>query len=310
MASTNLLEQLSNDLATSVDPVRFAASLGITCDPWQVNALRSPHQRIQIVAARQSGKSLTCAIYALWFAIHHNNMTVLIISPALRQSQLIFRSILDFYAEMEHKIPSDIETALTLRLTNHSMIVALPGASEHTIRGYRADCIIFDESAQIESDTYYACRPMAAVSDAKIFAIGTPHGRRGWFWDLWEHSTEFYKIKVTASECPRISKEFLASELKAMGKWWFDQEYGCIFTSNAASIFRLDLIEASIGDFPELDLGLDDEDLVERDGQDHEQSTAAVDSEPEEPEELDEGELAPAEREKVLQQLDDIWFRR
>ena len=104
MASTNLLELLSNDLATSVDPVRFAASLGITCDPWQANALRSPHRRIQIVAARQSGKSLTCAIYALWFAIHHNNVTVLIVSPALRQSQLMFRSILDFYAEMEHKI--------------------------------------------------------------------------------------------------------------------------------------------------------------------------------------------------------------
>lgn len=301
--------QLLRGLVCSIDPVEFAREqLGITCDPWQAEALRSPHKRVQILASRMSGKSMTCATYSLWFAITHQKATVLLISPSIRQSQLMYRTILDFYHALRPPIPADIETALTLRFThNKSMIVALPGSSEKTIRGYRADCIIFDESAQIESDTYYACRPMAAVSDAKIFAIGTPHGRRGWFWDLWEHSSEFYKIKVTASECPRISKEFLASELKAMGKWWFDQEYGCIFTSNAASIFRLDLIEASIGDFPELDLGLDDEDLVERDGQDHEQSTAAVDSEPEEPEEE---ELAPAESEKVLQQLDDIWFRR
>ena len=257
MASTNLLELLSNDLATSVDPVRFAASLGITSDPWQANALRSPHRRIQIVAARQSGKSLTCAIYALWFAIHHNNVTVLIVSPALRQSQLMFRSILDFYAEMEHKIPSDIETALTLRLTNHSMIVALPGASERTIRGYRADCIIFDESALIDDGYLRACRPMAAVSDAKIFAIGTPHGKRGWFWDLWAQSDEYYKIKVTAPNVLGFLKGVPRERIEGHGQVVVRSRVRMDFISNAASIFRLDLIEASIGDFPELDLGLD-----------------------------------------------------
>jgi len=262
MASTNLLELLSNDLATSVDPVRFAASLGITCDPWQANALRSPHRRIQIVAARQSGKSLTCAIYALWFAIHHNNVTVLIVSPALRQSQLMFRSILDFYAEMEHKISSDIETALTLRLTNHSMIVALPGASERTIRGYRADCLIFDESALIDDDTYRACRPMAAISDAKIFAIGSPHGKRGWWYESWAHSDEYYKIKVTASECPRISQSYLEQERLILGQFWYEQEFECIFHQAEESIFRLELIEASIGDFEELDIDLEDNEEV------------------------------------------------
>jgi hypothetical protein len=58
-------------------------------------------------------------------------------------------------------------------LTNQSTIVALPGI-EKTIRGYRADCIIFDEPALIDDAKYLACRPMAAVSDAKIFAIGSP----------------------------------------------------------------------------------------------------------------------------------------
>ena len=265
-------DQSRSDLLDSficaVDPVEFAASLGIICDPWQVTALRSPHRRIQILAARQSGKSFCCAIYALWFAIHHPNVTVLIISPALRQSQLMFRSIIDFYHELQRPIPSDIESALTLRLADSkSMIVALPGASERTIRGYKADCIIFDESALIDDDTYRAARPMAAISDAKIFAIGSPHGKRGWFYESWAHSDEFYKIKVTASECPRLASrpEYLAQERRILGQFWYEQEFECIFHQAEASVFRLELIEASIGDFPELDLGLDDDDEKDSD---------------------------------------------
>lgn len=257
---------LLDSFISSLDPVEFASSsLGITCDPWQADALRSPHKRIQIVASRQSGKSFCCAIYAIWFAVHHPNVTVLIISPALRQSQLMFRSILDFYKEMPHKIPSDIETALTLRMTNHSMIVALPGASERTIRGYKADCIIFDESALIDDDTYRAVRPMAAITDAKIFAIGSPHGKRGWFYESWANSDEFYKLKVPASECPRISPEYLAQEKRVLGTYFFEQEFACIFHQAQDSIFRLEQIESSIGDFPELDLGLDSEDDIEDD---------------------------------------------
>jgi Terminase large subunit, T4likevirus-type, N-terminal len=246
---------------SSVDPVAFAESLGITPDPWQANVLRSPHQRIQILASRQSGKSLVCGIYALWFALNHQKTTVLIISPSLRQSQLMMRNILDWFGEL--KVPSEVESALSLRVaTTKSVIVALPGI-EKTIRGYKADCIIFDESALIEDDTYRAVRPMAAVSDAKIFAIGTPHGKRGWFYESWTNSDEFYKVKVTAAECPRLASrpEYLAQERRQLGQFWFEQEFECVFHQAESSIFRLELIEASIGDFEELDLGLDEEDV-------------------------------------------------
>jgi Terminase large subunit, T4likevirus-type, N-terminal len=256
---TQSRSELLSEFICSVDPVAFAQSLGIACDPWQIKALRSPHKRVQILASRQSGKSMTCALYALWFAINHPKATVLIISPSLRQSQLMMRTILDFYNELN--IPSEVESALSLRIaTTKSVIVALPGI-EKTIRGYRADCIIFDESALIDDDTYRAVRPMAAVSDAKIFAIGTPHGKRGWYYRLWEESDEFYKIKVTASDCPRLASrpEYLAQERRTLGQFWYEQEFECVFHQAEASIFRLELIEASIGDFEELDLDLDDD---------------------------------------------------
>lgn len=265
---TQSRSELLNLFICSVDPVAFAQSLGITPDPWQANVLRSPHKRIQILASRQSGKSLVCGIYALWFALNHQKATVLIISPSLRQSQLMMRNILDWFGELE--VSSEVESALSLRVaTTKSVIVALPGI-EKTIRGYRADCIIFDESALIDDDTYRAVRPMAAVSDAKIFAIGTPHGKRGWFYQAYTESDEFYKVKVTAAECPRLASrpEYLAQERRTLGQFWYEQEFECVFHQAEASIFRLELIEASIGDFEELDLDLGDDVADSHDSQD------------------------------------------
>jgi hypothetical protein len=185
-------------------------------------------------------------------------VNVLVISASQRQSSLLFRTIIELYRQLGRPIPADVEAATTLTLANKSSIFALPGV-ERTIRGYNANCIIFDESEMIDDDTYHAVRPMAAVNDAKVFAIGTARGQRGWFWDSWEHSDEFDKVKVTASEVPRISPAFLAQERLSMGQYWYDAEYECIFSPNMASVFRMDLIENSIADFEELPLFLDDD---------------------------------------------------
>lgn len=260
-SSTSMLT-VNQDLAVAASPVHFARLLGIEPDPWQRQVLLSADKRIQILAARQSGKSMICALYALWHALNTPNALVLVLSPSLRQSSLLFKTIVEFYRELDRPIPSTIESALTLQLANKSKIVSLPG-TEKTIRGFSgASLLIFDESALIDDDLYRSVRPMIAVSQGKIFAIGTPHGKRGWFWDSWEHNDEFTKIKITADQCPRISKEFLEQERRAMGEWWYRQEYFVEFTENEASIFRMDLIESSIKDFDELDLNLDDDDYV------------------------------------------------
>jgi hypothetical protein len=50
-------------------------------------------------------------------------------------------------------------------------------------------------------------------------------------------------------------------------QFWYEQEFECVFHQAEASIFRLELIEASIGDFGELDIDLDD-DVVDNDSDD------------------------------------------
>jgi hypothetical protein len=246
------------DLSNALNPVNFARrKLGIEPDPWQQDVLLSSEKRIMILAARQSGKSMTCSIYALWHALNHPGALVLVLSPSLRQSGLLFKTIMGYYQELR-PIASEVESALTLQLANKSKIVSLPG-NEKTIRGYSGvSLLIIDEASQVLDSTYFSVRPMMAVSEGKVFAIGTPHGKRGWFYDSWTNSDEFEKIKVTADQNPRISPEFLEQERKALGQYWYEQEYFCEFHQSEASLFRYDVIQRALcDDIEELDIDLD-----------------------------------------------------
>lgn len=246
------------DLSNALNPVNFARrKLGIEPDPWQQDVLLSSEKRIMILAARQSGKSMTCSIYALWHALNHPGALVLVLSPSLRQSGLLFKTIMGYYQELR-PIASEVESALTLQLANKSKIVSLPG-NEKTIRGYSGvSLLIIDEASQVLDSTYFSVRPMMAVSEGKVFAIGTPHGKRGWFYDSWTNSDEFEKIKVTADQNPRISPEFLEQERKALGQYWYEQEYFCEFHQSEASLFRYDVIQRALcEDIEELEIDLE-----------------------------------------------------
>ena len=246
------------DLSNALNPVNFARrKLGIEPDPWQQDVLLSSEKRIMILAARQSGKSMTCSIYGLWHALNHPGALVLVLSPSLRQSGLLFKTIMGYYQELR-PIASEVESALTLQLANKSKIVSLPG-NEKTIRGYSGvSLLIIDEASQVLDSTYFSVRPMMAVSEGKVFAIGTPHGKRGWFYDSWTNSDEFEKIKVTADQNPRISPEFLEQERKALGQYWYEQEYFCEFHQSEASLFRYDVIQRALcEDIEELEIDLE-----------------------------------------------------
>jgi hypothetical protein len=51
---------------------------------------------------------------------------------------------------------------------------------------------------------------------------------------------------VTAHDCPRIPREWLEAERKAIGDWWFRQEYGCEFVDQMDQIFLYDRVMEAI----------------------------------------------------------------
>jgi len=133
-------------------------------------------------------------------------------------------------------------------LDNQSRIISLP-SGEATIRGFSGvDLIIEDEASRVDDSLYYAIRPMLAVSGGKIMLMSTPWGKRGHFFEEWTGPNDWQRVKIPATDCPRISPEFLEEERKSLGDWWFDQEYMCEFGDTSDSLFRYDDIEAAFRD--------------------------------------------------------------
>ena len=239
------MNKLARDLARALDPCVLAAAIGMDPDPWQADVLRSAHPRILLNVARQVGKSVTCATKAVHVAVYEPGALILLLSPSQRQSGEIFKKILSTYKALGRPIASEAESALTLTLENGSRIVSLPG-SEATIRSYSAvRLLIADEASRIEDETISAVRPMLAVSGGQLIALSTPAGRRGWWHAAWEDGGNAYqRVRVPASECPRISAAFLAEEKASMGDYFYRQEYECEFAESDAQLISEETLRA------------------------------------------------------------------
>jgi hypothetical protein len=254
-AILTLNESERKELALAINPIKFAQLLGIDPDPWQRKLLTSEEKKIILNCARQSGKSTITAIIALHSALYNPNSLVLIISRGYRQSTELFKKVADFYQERGRPVPSDAENKHTLELTNGSRIISLPSKPQ-TVRGFSAPSLmIIDEAAQIEDDELYygSLRPMLAVSQGRLILLSTPFGRRGFFYESWnDYVTDnlggWQGFKVTAYECPRISKAFLKEEKAVLGEWWFRQEYMCEFSENVEQYFSDEEIQESVSE--------------------------------------------------------------
>ncbi len=244
---------LSN-IACSLSPIYFATGiLGFQPDPWQAQILQWQGKRLLMNCARQSGKSTTTAILALHRALFHPGALILLVSPSLRQSSELFRKVVQFMRHIEDlpALVEDNRLSIQFPVVDSaigrgvgSRIVSLP-SNETTIRGFSSpDLIIEDEASRVQDELHYhALRPMLAVSNGALILMSTPYGKRGHFYEEWNRGgDEWERVMVKATECPRISAQFLASERRAQGEHIFSQEYLCEFRDTADQLFSSDQI--------------------------------------------------------------------
>jgi hypothetical protein len=61
-----------------------------------------------------------------------------------------------------------------------------------------------------------AITPMLAVSQGRQIDMSSPNGRRGYFFENWDHGEGIERIKIIGRQCPRISAEFLDQQRKKL----------------------------------------------------------------------------------------------
>jgi hypothetical protein len=233
----------------AADPARFATeALGFTLDPWQRDVLEGDWSRALLNVSRQAGKSTTAAVLGLFEALYRPGSLTIIVSPSDRQSAELFRKIVELRAQLpRQQVPLVDDTKRGMSVAGGGRVVSLPG-SEATVRGFSAATLIVeDEASRVPDELYQAVRPMLATTDGRLLLMSTPAGKRGHFYNAWsEGGSVWMRVRVPATEIPRIRASFLAEERAALGDWVYRQEYACEFVETDDVFFRDDDIRAAI----------------------------------------------------------------
>lgn len=242
------LESLSRKdvmtLAYLMNPALWARDyLGFKADPWQEQLLNSTSKRLILNCSRQSGKSTTVAVLACHRALFYPKSLILMVSPSLRQSGELFIKFSQMVDALEAQPERTEDRKLSTIFKNGSRVISLP-SSEGTVRGFSSvSLLIEDEASWVNDDLWTATRPMLAVSGGAHILMSTPKGKRGHFYEVWEHGEGWEKIKITADQCPRIPANFLEEEKAMMGPIKFSQEYLCEFVNDEFTVFTEELLQ-------------------------------------------------------------------
>ncbi len=230
--------KLTSLLALAIDSASVFRALGRTPDPWQRDVLFCPDRQILLNCSRQAGKSTVAAALALHTALFApGGALVLVVAPSLRQSEELYRKIVQAYQALGPPTRALARSQHRLELANGSRVVCLPGR-EATIRAFSGvRLLLLDEASRIPETLYRGVRPMLAVSQGRLVALSTPAGCRGWFYREWIGSGPWRRFRITWRECPRIAPEFIAEERRALGDDWVRQEYEADFLALVGRVY-------------------------------------------------------------------------
>ena len=228
-------------------PIVFAEKvLAVKPFPYQARLLNDKSRRIVACMGRQTGKTTTIAMKALYFVETNSDVTVLITSPSLRQSMIMFDRIASFVystAYLRNKVVRATRTVI--QFENGSRIIALP-CSENLLRGYTAHLIVMDEAAFMPEEVItQIIFPMLSTTNGSAIFLSTPWGRDHFFYRAFMDS-KYSVHKVKSSECPLIKPEFLDEMKQNMTDQAYRMEYEAEFVEELSCYFPQDLIRGCV----------------------------------------------------------------
>lgn len=219
--------------------------LGIELQKYQLRMvfMMQNFKRNIFSMGRQSGKDFTISCYALWLCCCFANRKLLIVSPAQRQSDLLFDRIKTLLARSEELFGSvENITSEVLEFKNGSRIYALPSTSY--IRGFTevTDVFMNEVAHGIDEEAFSAVEPMLSRLNGGLHLFSSPAGCDGKFWDCWNNAI-YQKQHCPSTENKYLSKDWFEQCKQTMSSIQYDTEINANFSENMNNFFGTDLIK-------------------------------------------------------------------
>ncbi len=253
-----------NDLGTFLqrlerrtDPTALLEHVvGGPADDWQRKFLSSSSPFAMCLASRRIGKSQTTGVLAAQ-TVSMPNRTVLILSPTLAQSTLLFKKCLQAWHELGLSIQKTRLTQQVMELANGSAIVCVPaGQDGESARGWGVKdggLLIYEEGAFIPDAVFDATLPIREEG-GRILLITTPGRVGGFAHRLWVDNDEVEKITARSTDLPRMADK-VAFDRKYQPPLTFAIEHELRWSGGGTPFFAPETIENAFTDMPELKLG-------------------------------------------------------
>ena len=216
---------------------------------YQERFVKSMHENRFVITLqpRQMGKTLTVAMYLLWYACFIDDATLLIASKNQSHALEIASRVRFAYEELPNWLKPGLKyyNRHNIELDNGSRIVS-EATTEKTGRGLSITKIYLDElafiSPRIQEALWASLVPTLSTGGSAILS-STPNGDTELFAQLWrramsgiqdEAGTNFVPFQVHWREHPERDDKYWDTMINMLGLLKTRQEVGCEFLSSDA----------------------------------------------------------------------------
>ena len=203
-----------------------------------------------VLAARQSGKSITSCAYLLWYLLFTPEVTVAI----LANKGAIAREMIARIVTMLETVPFFLQPGVkilnkgNIEFGNDSKIVAA-ATSSSSIRGMSINMLYLDEFAFVEdAETFYTATYPVITSgkDSKVIITSTANGVGNMFHKIYESAvhgnSEYESFLINWFDVPGRDEEWKKQTIANTSEAQFEQEYGNSFLGTGNTLINADTL--------------------------------------------------------------------
>lgn len=209
------------------------------------------NKRVVTLASRQSGKTTSYSIYALWITLFNKDKSILICANTGESSIEFLSKIRQAYEDLPFWIKPGVKdwNKKRIKFSNDSSIRSTP--TSPSVRGKTMTTLIIDEMAFIndncdENEFWAAVYPViSSGKTTNIIIVSTPNGTGNLFYDIYNKAElgldkdGWINQKIDWWDVPGRDDAWKNQQLQSLGDIRkFDQEFGNKFLGSSMTLIE------------------------------------------------------------------------